>query len=327
MLDVKYHDLTAINGLGPALATKLKALNISNTNDLLSLSSSMIDSIAASVSGISARGMRESFIPQARFCELANALPDGPDALVDRGFLNYVDIVGARTKTIVNVFKDAGIVDFDEVAALSLQLEAARAAIRFKVVVSVLGASTSSDLVMAVAGSGFATGSQASYYYPDHKGQIISPPLLRGKIHILVIRFKGQYHSVPVSAGATDWGHVSLNFSSIQSRTPERIGVPRLAVGNETLFREAYAQLSDVPNGMMFSIVSQSSSGKSVLVGRSSRLTGHARVIRTLAIDTDRMPENALRGDVVTVDAGLLRIANAQEMMTLANESFRRVLR
>jgi len=326
MSDLKFHNLTIINGLGPVLANKLEALNISTTGDLLSLSASMIDSIATSVSGVSARAMRESFIPQARFCELTNALPEGPDALVDQGFLSYEDLLGARTGSVVNAFKNAGRDDFDEVAALKLQLEAARAAISFKAVVSVLGADADSDLVMGVAGAGFATGTHASYYYPDERGQILSPPLLRGKTHILVIRYQGQYHSVPVSARGTDWSRLTLNFPSTQSRAPERPGVPRFAAGNETIFREDYAKVSDVPNGTMFSVVSNDNSGKVRLVGRRSRLSGYARVIQTLVVASDRMPKNVQQGDVVVIDSGLLRAASTEEMTTLANESFRRAL-
>jgi hypothetical protein len=94
------HPINELEGIGPVLAERLAQHGVIRTEDLLALPASSVVAWLQDITGITANGLVNSFIPQARFLRLPDMTAQFAEGLAASGYRTYRDLVMPSAKRV-----------------------------------------------------------------------------------------------------------------------------------------------------------------------------------------------------------------------------------
>jgi hypothetical protein len=128
---VQWHDITEIQGIGPATKTELASTGISKSEDLLCLPDAQLAGYLGNMARLTPENLLNLYIPQARFLRLSGMTGQYAEGLARSSFYTYRHLVNAGADQVLDGLlrrQQEGIIPESPSAeiVLSWQLEAAK---------------------------------------------------------------------------------------------------------------------------------------------------------------------------------------------------------
>lgn len=301
-----WHDLETLPGLAPAVAEQVRAHGIETLEELCGLSAGAARVLADRVSGISAVRLRDQVIPQAGIA-LLDGGAEPSRALIEGGVSTYLALMAAPTATITR------LTGYDDLAALRLQLQAARGLTSFKVVMRVLDKAGRPVRrpVLEIADAGFAVDRPTVDREGDTAGWVGSGSLLRGRAHHLSLLAAKTRRSMLVRAPAGPVRSLTVRLSGAPRPLEPHPDRPLIMGGPITAVFDA-VPLRRVNEGELFRVASGESSPP-VLVSIVRQVHGLTVISRTVDYTLTDLSGTLASGTVVAFHDGHFRKGTAAE--------------
>jgi len=211
-----------------------------------------------------------------------------------------------------------------ELECAELQLAAAKAMLSFRVLLHVTTNRAHSPVPeVTVTGAGFDAAGRPVTVVGDEAGWVLTPPLRRGREHLLAIHEGRNYRAMTVYAETVAPVQVhQVRFGAApKGAVQDRPGDPvRFYSGSEVWVANAVTALKGLAAGTALLVGTADESGRDRLTGAQRKYRAGIVTVPALNLAADKLPARTKVGDlvVVTEDHALRRVTATERRKVLS---------